>query len=366
MGEDQQVPNSWWSTIRKQSKPSTANCDLNTYTLFLMSEPKYGGCRRLAEVMEDCSHDSVNRFLLRERYEPKDLFAELKPWITLVGGVLSADDTVIDKPYSDRRKAELIGYFWSGKHHKAVKGINLITLYYRDVQGRSVPVNYRIYTKSDGKTKNEYLREMIAEVLAWGVKPILLTADAWYAALENLKFLKNQEIGFLFGIERNRTVSSEAHIYQQVQQLEIPADGLMTHLKGFGWVRVFRTVFENQDARFYVLYQPDPSQLEQTTRLQFEDNHQIHWGIESYHRATKQVCGLQRFMLRDSDAIRTHLFCALRAFVQLERMRFEQVISNWYQVQRQLFKAVIRQFITKHHAQLIQPLPADLCFSVNA
>ena len=76
-----------------------------------MSEPKYGGCRRLAEVMEDCSHDSVNRFLLRERYEPKDLFAELKPWITLVGGVLSADDTVIDKPYSDPQKAELIGYF---------------------------------------------------------------------------------------------------------------------------------------------------------------------------------------------------------------------------------------------------------------
>ena len=28
--------------------------------------------------MEDLSHDSVNRFLLRERYEPKDLFDEVK------------------------------------------------------------------------------------------------------------------------------------------------------------------------------------------------------------------------------------------------------------------------------------------------
>lgn len=33
---------------------------------------------RLAEIMEDLSHDSVNRFLLRERYEPKDLFDEVK------------------------------------------------------------------------------------------------------------------------------------------------------------------------------------------------------------------------------------------------------------------------------------------------
>jgi len=33
------------------------------------------------------------------RYEPKDLFDELKPHIQLVSGIL--DDTVIDKPYSD-------------------------------------------------------------------------------------------------------------------------------------------------------------------------------------------------------------------------------------------------------------------------
>ena len=29
-------------------------------------------CLRLAEIMTDLSHDSVNRFLLRENYTPKD------------------------------------------------------------------------------------------------------------------------------------------------------------------------------------------------------------------------------------------------------------------------------------------------------
>lgn len=48
---------------------------------------------------------------------PAYLFDELKQHIQLVGGILSGDDTVIDKPYSNPNLTELIGYFWSGKHH---------------------------------------------------------------------------------------------------------------------------------------------------------------------------------------------------------------------------------------------------------
>lgn len=90
--------------------------------------------------MEDLSHDSVNRFLLREKYTPKDLFDEVKDQLNLVGGIASVDDSVIDKPYSDPNKAALIDYFWSGKHKRTVKGINLITLYYTDIVGNSYPV----------------------------------------------------------------------------------------------------------------------------------------------------------------------------------------------------------------------------------
>ena len=64
----------------------------------------------------------------------------------------------------------LIGYFWSGKHHRVVKGIQLITLYYTDLSGKSVPINYRIYNKQEGKTKNDYLTDMIAEVMEKGIK----------------------------------------------------------------------------------------------------------------------------------------------------------------------------------------------------
>ncbi len=125
-------------TIRATTKPSTGKCNLNTYTWFLLGESKYSGCTRLSEIMGDLSHDSVNRFLLRERYEPKDLFDEVSPHINLIGGTLSGDDTIIDKPYSDPKLTELIGHFYSGKHHRIVKGIQLITLYYTDVSGKSI------------------------------------------------------------------------------------------------------------------------------------------------------------------------------------------------------------------------------------
>ncbi|NET70293.1 MAG: transposase [Sphaerospermopsis sp. SIO1G2] len=337
--------------MKKITKPSTAQCNLEHYTLFLLSEPKHGGCCRLSEILENVSHDSVNRFLLRERYEAKDLFDTVKSLINMEGGILSVDDTVVEKIYSEPTNGELIGYFWSGKYHKSIKGINLITLYYRDVYDNSVPINYRIYDKKEGKTKNDYFREMLKEVMDWGVKPRIVTGDSWYSGVENLKFLRNQKLGFLFGIEKNRTVSKEAGEYCQVRDLEIPNAGLKTHLREFGFIKLFRKDFKKEDSRHYILYLPDEDALNQITRNEFITIHDTHWGIETFHRAIKQVCGICRFMVRDSQAIKTHIFCSLQAFVRLEKMRSENIISNWYEVQRNLFTLVVRDYIFDHLSQ---------------
>lgn len=334
-----------YQTIREIAKPSTGQCNLEHYTLFLLSEPKQAGCSRLAEILEDVSHDSVNRFLLRERYEPKDLFEIVTEIINLEGGIVSIDDTVIEKLYSHPQKAELIGYFWSGKYHKTIKGLNLITLYHSDIYGNSVPINYRIYDRSEGKTKNDYFREMLSEVMSWGLKPRLVTGDSWYSGVENLKFLRNQKLGFLFGVEKNRTVSNEPGKYCQVRSVEIPEEGAITHLREFGWIKLFRKEFKKEDSRHYILYLPSSEVLNEVTRSEFITIHDTHWGIESFHRAIKQVCGICRFMVRDSYAIKTHIFCSLHAFVRLEKMRSEQIISNWYELQRNLFTKVIREYV---------------------
>ena len=91
-----------------KNKPSTARCGDELYTSYLLSDPRYTSCTRLSDVMGDLSHDSVNRFLERERFEPKDLFDEAVSRIELVGGILSVDDSVLDKPYMNPRKASFV------------------------------------------------------------------------------------------------------------------------------------------------------------------------------------------------------------------------------------------------------------------
>ncbi len=211
-------------------------------------------------------------------------------------------------------------------------GIQLITLYYTEVLGKSVPINYRIYNKQEAKTKNDYLREMIAEVLAWGLSPKTVTTDTWYSSQKNLNFFKDKELGFLTGIAKNRSCSVDGKNFTQVQELEIPEIGLIVYLKNFGQVKVFRRSFKNEISRYYIMYTPERDALNSISSAEFKELHSIHWGIERYHRAIKQVCGIGQFMVRTTEAIKTHFFSAIRAFTQLELMRAEELIENWYEL----------------------------------
>jgi len=327
--------------IRKITRPTTARCTLPMYISFLLGEPKYGSCCRLAEVM-DISHDSANRFLQRERYEGKDLYNESAHLLNLKGGTLSVDDSVLDKPYS--QYLAFAGYFWPGKQHRSVKGINLITLYYTDTEGQHLPVNFRVYDKSEGKTKNDYFREMLEEVLAWGLEPAFVTGDSWYSGVDNLKRVKNLRLGWLFAVESNRTVSVDKGHWVQVQKLDIPDDGLAIWLKDFGNVKLFRTWLKDQP-RHYAVFLPDDGQLASFDRQAFLEQHDKHWHIEQYHRAIKQVCNSENFQVRSKTAIRSHLFAGLCGYVQLQKLSAMALIDNCYSVQRSLFNEVIAGFI---------------------
>src|SRR5215210_8022792 len=173
--------------MRTLTKPSTAKCTLEHYTGFLLAESQGAGCVRLAELSGGAfAHDAANRFLNREEFTPKDLFEEVRCLMFLEGGTLSVDDTILDKPHAQEGKTDLVGYFWSGRHGRAVLGVCLVTLFHTDVKGFRAPVNFRVVDKAEARTKNELFREMVAEVLAWGLRPVMVSADNWYSSLENL------------------------------------------------------------------------------------------------------------------------------------------------------------------------------------
>ena len=329
--------------MRIPTRPPTAKCTLPMYMGFLMSESKSSTCTRLSQVI-GVSHDSVNRFLLRESYEPQDLFNEAKKLLDVVGGTLNVDDTTLDKPYS--QKMALVGHFWSGKHHRVVKGLSLVTLHYTDVQGRSLPVNYRVYDKAENKTKNDYFQDMLSEVWVWGLRPAFVTGDTWYACEKNLKTVRNHRMGLMFAVEANRVVSLQKGAWVQVQKLHVPDEGLMVWLRDFGPVKLFRTRLKDQ-LRHYVVCLPNTDQHNTFGRAHFQKLHDQHWKIEQYHRMLKQVCNIERFQVRGKAAILNHIFAALSSFVALQEMQFRHAIINAYQWKCELFTDVVAAFLRR-------------------
>ena len=109
----------------------------------------------------------------------------------------------------------------------------MVRLFYTDVNGVCLPVNYRIYDKSLDKTKNDYLSEMLTEVISCGLKPRLVTGDTWYSGLVNLKHVRKNGLNFFFGIEKDYLISLEKGSYIKVSDMsEYPKKGVLTFFWG--------------------------------------------------------------------------------------------------------------------------------------
>jgi putative transposase len=105
------------------------------------------------------AHDSVKRLLERQPHHTGALYDEAKRLIRADEGVLVIDDSTLDKPYS--HQIELVTRHWSGKHHRVVQGINLISTIWTDGSA-IVTIDFRIYCPdNDGKNKNDHVRDML-------------------------------------------------------------------------------------------------------------------------------------------------------------------------------------------------------------
>lgn len=189
---------------------------------------------------------------------------------------------------------------------------------------------------------------MLKQLWQWGLRPEWITADSWYSSLENLKFLRNLEVNFLMGLEKNRIISSQPSHYEQVGQVIIPPEGLYTHLKGFDFIEVFRTVSQEGDVRHYALYRSgqDRELPHRATRQEFETLRLRHWQVEAFFRCIKQCCQAEKFFVRNTTAIHTHLFCVMRAFQKLAALTLNNLIDSMYGLHKMIFLQAQRQFIT--------------------
>lgn len=152
--------------------------------------------------------------------------------------------------------------------------------------------------------------------MVWGIIPSKLTTDSWYYSQKNLNFFKEKGLSGLVGIAKNRLVKEEGGHWTNVEKIEIPPSGKNVILKQVGLVKVFALTFRNGKTKYWIWFlgsfeqnhPVDESTLEEITRADFRELFSIHWGIESYHRAIKQLCNIGKFMVRKAEAVRTHFF----------------------------------------------------------
>jgi putative transposase len=148
-------------------------CDELDYINFLIAAQKVfsnteaARCHPAADS-DGPAHDAYTRLLHRCQSDAEAVWQEVKRCVSLVGGILVVDDSTLDKFYA--RQIQLVTRHWSGKHHRVVQGINLISLLWTDGEAH-LPCDFRVYDKPhDRLSKNDHLGfSLIWSVLTVGM-----------------------------------------------------------------------------------------------------------------------------------------------------------------------------------------------------
>lgn len=314
-------------------------CSLNLYVDFLVaSQKQYSGLELSKVSPREMAHDSISRWLARGKLTPKIVWQESQQLVNPQIGYLVIDDTVLDKPYS--QKTALVKKQYSGKHHTIVKGIDIVNMLWTNGD-KMIPVDYRIYDPTrDGKTKNDHAREMINSAKKRDFSPKYVLLDAWFTSIGNLKNIQSKDWFWIGALKSNRLVSLKKGQYVQVSGLDWTTK--LVHkvwLKAYGFVLVSKTVTPNGDVTYLAT-----NDLSLTNNETIKNHYDQRWTVETFHRGIKQCCGIERCYSTLERSQRNHILCAFLAFLRLEWQRIQKAIS-WHEQKLSITRPAISAYL---------------------
>ena len=130
-----------------------------------------------------------------------------------------------------------------------------------------------------------------------------------------------------------------------METVDISSEGIVVHLKEYGFVKVFRIVPTDEDTQYWAT---DVLDMEETTR---EDLSKKSWKIEEYHRGIKQFCGVEKCQARKKESQRAHILLSLRAFLRLEVQRIRSGIS-WFESKTKIHRVASMIYLSKPRYKL--------------
>ena len=315
-------------------------CDELDYIHFLVAAQKVFSNTEAAQCHpaangDGPAHDAYTRLLHRCQSDGEALWQEVRPCVSLVGGVLVIDDSTLDKFYA--QAIELVTRHWSGKHRRVVQGINLITLLWTDGEAH-LPCDFRIYDKAhDHLSKNDHFRAMVDRGGPWvsarpgGVRQLVCQ----FGEPETGARLA---LALVDAAESQPPGRSGPHGQSPLRDVLIPRQGLIVHLKGYGLIKVFKIAAPNGSIEYWAT-----NDLTMTVEPCADEALRL-WRIEEYHRGIKQFCGVERAQHRSAKAQRNHIGLALRAFLRLECHRLRTGMS-WFEAKTAIIREAVRAYL---------------------
>lgn len=319
------------------------------YIEYLISTPANYTCSNLANHLEGVSHDAVSDYLQREKLTAKGLWELVQPLIKdSPTAYLILDDSVQDKRYS--KKIELVKHQYSGNEHGLVRGIGVVNLVHSDGNDY-YPIDYRVYApQTDGKTKNEHLREMLMAALAdKRLQALTILAGSWYASVDNLKLIQRLKRYFVTTLKSNRKVSVSVETgYVHLDQLEWREEQLLTgqlvKLKELPFkVRLLAVVAPDGDTLWVIT-----NHLELTNTYLVQKENEVRWQVEQLHRELKQLTGSEKCECRQARSQRNHLACCYQAWVAI-KVKAKELNKTLYAIVKDLFSDYLRAELRNPH-----------------
>lgn len=347
---------------------------LDLYSDYLLSSFGQTTATGLAKMLEgEVSHDQVTRMLSSEKLTAKKWWQLVKPHVRRMeraDGVISVDDSIVEKPYTDEN--EIICWHYDHAKGQTVKGINFITALY-EAGDVTLPVSFELVAKKEtyvdkktGKekrrsteTKNERYRRMLKATVTNQIPFLYVLNDLWFASAENMRFVKlDLKKEFIMALKSNRKVAlSEGDKaegkYQRIDKLTL-AEGTtcLIYLEGIGFpLQLLRQVFTNEDGSTGVRYLVT-SDVDLDAN-QMETIYQRRWKVEEYHRSLKQNAALAKSPTRTETTQTNHFVAALWSFVKIELLKV-RTKKNHYQLKSSLYLSALRSAF--EHLQQLEPV----------
>lgn len=347
---------------------------LDLYSDYLLSSFGQTTATGLSNLLEgEISHDQVTRMLSSGKVTGKSWWKLIKPHVRKIeraDGVVTIDDSIAEKPYTDEN--EIICWHYDHAKGQTVKGINFMTALY-EAQTVALPVTFELVSKTqkyiDQKTgqekrrsdvtKNERYRRMLQTIVNNRVPFKYVLNDLWFASADNMRFVKlDLEKEFIMGLKKNRKVAlSEADKangqYKRIDELDL-SEGMtcLIYLEGVSFpLQLLRQVFTNEDGSTGMRYLVT-SDLTLTAEQIITIYHR-RWKVEEYHRSLKQNVSLTKSPTRTETTQTNHFVAAVWAFVKIELLKV-RTKKNHYQLKNQLYVSALRQAF--HQLQQLQPV----------